>query len=201
MPDTSPRGLNLPGEAESWDFGLAAGFYLDATQAPWAGHYRMAQYVTQELPAAGGSHLPRANGPARRVRALDGRARRAGDGAARSRALAFRVRLRAHQQPGGGAVGAEAFTGYLGPDRAAWDTWDATALLRRGAYPGPILVDQGDADQFLPVQLDPAAFQQAAAAAGQDLTLRMQPGYDHSYWFVQTFMADHMAHHARALLG
>ena len=201
MPDTSPRGLDLPGEAESWDFGLAAGFYLDATQAPWAGHYRMAQYVDRELPA-----LVEAEFPVRRDRRGVFGHSMGGHGA-----LVTALRDPARWQsvsafapisnPAAVPWGQKAFTGYLGPDRAAWDGWDATALLRRGAYPGPILVDQGDADQFLQVQLQPAAFQQAAAAAGQDLTLRMQPGYDHSYWFIQTFMADHMAHHARELLG
>ena len=201
MPDTSPRGLDLPGEAESWDFGLAAGFYLDATQAPWAGHYRMAQYVNHELPA-----LIEAEFPVRSdCRGVFGHSM-GGHGAL---VTALRDPARWHSvsafapisNPAAVPWGQKAFSGYLGPDRAAWDGWDATELLRRGAYPGPILVDQGDADQFLQVQLDPAPFQQAAAAVGQDLTLRMQPGYDHSYWFVQTFMDDHMAHHARALLG
>ena len=201
MPDTSPRGLELPGEAESWDFGLAAGFYLDATQAPWAGHYRMARYVSQELPA-----LVESGFPVRRDRRGVFGHSMGGHGAL---VTALRDPGRWHSvsafapisNPAAVPWGQKAFTGYLGPDLAAWDGWDATALLRRGAYPGPILVDQGDADQFLQVQLDPTAFQQAAAAAGQDLTLRMQRGYDHSYWFIQTFMADHMAHHARELLG
>ncbi len=200
MPDTSPRGLDLPGEAESWDFGLAAGFYLDAAQAPWAGHYRMAQHVTQELPA-----LVEAEFPVRADRRGVFGHSMGGHGAL---VTALRDPARWHSvsafapisNPVAVPWGQKAFTGYLGADRAAWDEWDATALLRRRAYPGPILVDQGDADQFLQVQLDPAAFQQAAAAVGQALTVRMQPGYDHSYWFVQTFMADHMAHHARELL-
>jgi S-formylglutathione hydrolase len=200
MPDTSPRGLDLPGEAESWDFGLAAGFYLDAAQAPWAGHYRMAQHVTQELPA-----LVEAEFPVRADRCGVFGHSMGGHGAL---VTALRDPARWHSvsafapisNPVAVPWGQKAFTGYLGADRAAWDEWDATALLRRRAYPGPILVDQGDADQFLQVQLDPAAFQQAAAAVGQALTVRMQPGYDHSYWFVQTFMADHMAHHARELL-
>ena len=200
MPDTSPRGLDLPGEAESWDFGLAAGFYLDATQTPWAGHYRMAQHVTQELPA-----LVEAEFPVRTDRRGVFGHSMGGHGAL---VTALRDPARWHSvsafapisNPAAVPWGQKAFTGYLGADRAAWDEWDATALLRRRAYPGPILVDQGDADQFLQVQLDPAAFQQAAAAVGQALTVRMQPGYDHSYWFVQTFMADHMAHHARELL-
>jgi len=201
MPDTSPRGLDLPGEAESWDFGLAAGFYLDATQAPWAGHYRMAQYVNQELPA-----LVEAGFPVRADRRGVFGHSMGGHGAL---VTALRDPARWHSvsafapisNPAAVPWGQKALGGYLGPDRVAWDGWDATALLRRGTYPGPILVDQGDADQFLQVQLDPAPFQQAAAAVGQDLTLRMQPGYDHSYWFVQTFMEDHMTHHAQELLG
>lgn len=201
MPDTSPRGLDLPGEAESWDFGLAAGFYLDARQAPWAGHYRMAQYVSQELPA-----LVEAEFPVRPDRRGVFGHSMGGHGAL---VTALRDPARWHSvsafapisNPAAVPWGHKAFTGYLGPDRAAWDEWDATALVRRRPYPGPVLVDQGDADQFLPIQLDPAAFQAAAAASGQDLTLRMQPGYDHSYWFIQTFMNDHMAHHAKELLG
>ena len=202
MPDTSPRGLDLPGEAESWDFGLAAGFYLDATQAPWAGHYRMAQYVNQELPALIEAEFP-VRGDRRGVFGHSMGGHGALVTALRDPARWSSVSAFAPiSNPAAVPWGQKAFGGYLGPDRAAWDGWDAAALLRRrGAFPGPILVDQGDADQFLRVQLDPAAFQQAAAAVGQDLTLRMQPGYDHSYWFVQTFMDDHMAHHAHALLG
>ena len=200
MPDTSPRGLGLPGEVDAWDFGLAAGFYLDATQAPWATHYRMAQHVAHELPA-----LIEAAFPVRTDRRGVFGHSMGGHGAL---VTALRDPARWHSvsafapitNPAAVPWGQKAFTGYLGPDRGAWAEWDAAALLRRGAYPGPVLVDQGMDDQFLPTQLDPAAFQAAAEAVGQDLMLRMQRGYDHSYWFVQTFMGDHMAHHARELL-
>ena len=200
-PDTSPRGADLPGEADSWDFGVAAGFYLDATAEPWSRHYRMARYVTQELPALVESALP-----------VDGRLRgvfghsMGGHGAL---VTALRDPGRWHSvsafapisNPCAVPWGQKAFGNYLGPDRAAWEEWDASALMRRKAYPGPILVDQGGADQFLERELHPQALRAAADASGQELTLRMQDGYDHSYWFIQTFMADHLAHHARRLVG
>jgi len=200
MPDTSPRGLNLPGEAESWDFGVGAGFYLDAAAAPWAGHYRMAQYVTRELPA-----LIEAEFPVRPDRRGVFGHSMGGHGALVS---ALREPERWHSvsafapiaNPVAVPWGEKAFTGYLGPDRAAWAAWDASLLMRARPYPGPILVDQGKDDQFLASQLHPEALETAAAASGQALTLRRQPG-DHSYWFIQTFMADHIAHHARQLLG
>ena len=198
MPDTSPRGLGLPGDSESWDFGVGAGFYLDATQAPWRQHYRMARYVTQELPA-----LIEAEFPVRAERRGVFGHSMGGHGAL---VMALRDPSRwqsvsafapiAH--PAEVPWGIKAFTGYLGPDRTAWAEWDASLLMRQRAYPGPILVDQGQSDQFLEVQLQPQALERAAAASGQDLTLRMQPG-DHSYWFIQTFMPDHIAHHAAQL--
>ena len=200
MPDTSPRGLNLPGETESWDFGAGAGFYLDATAAPWAGHYRMAQYVTRELPA-----LIEAEFPVRPDRRGVFGHSMGGHGAL---VTALREPERWHSvsafapiaNPAAVPWGEKAFTGYLGPDRAAWAAWDASLLMRARPYPGPILVDQGKDDQFLANQLHPEALEAAAAASGQELTLRRQPG-DHSYWFIQTFMGDHIAHHARQLLG
>ncbi len=200
MPDTSPRGLDLSGEAESWDFGVAAGFYLDATQAPWAGHYRMAQYVTQELPA-----LVEAGFPVRTDRRGVFGHSMGGHGAL---VTALRDPGRWHSvsafapicNPAAVPWGEKAFTGYLGTDRAAWGDWDASLLMRTRPYPGPILVDQGRDDQFLAKQLHPEALEAAAEASGQQLTLRRQPG-DHSYWFIQTFMADHIAHHAKQLLG
>ena len=198
MPDTSPRGLNLPGEAESWDFGVGAGFYLDATSAPWAGHYRMAQYVTRELPA-----LIEAEFPVRPDRRGVFGHSMGGHGAL---VTALREPERWHSvsafapiaNPAAVPWGEKAFTHYLGPDRAAWAAWDASLLMRARAYPGPILVDQGKDDQFLASQLHPEALEAAAQASGQDLMLRRQPG-DHSYWFIQSFMRDHIAHHARLL--
>lgn len=199
MPDTSPRGLDLPGDSESWDFGVGAGFYLDATQSPWAPHYRMARYVTQELPA-----LIEAGFPVRADRRGVFGHSMGGHGAL---VTALREPVRWHSvsafapiaNPVAVPWGIKAFTGYLGPDRAAWAEWDASLLMRERPYPGPILVDQGRDDQFLDTQLHPQALQ-AAAASGQELRLRMQPG-DHSYWFIQSFAADHVAHHAAQLLA
>lgn len=198
-PDTSPRGANLPGEDDSWDFGTGAGFYLDSTAAPWSQHYRMAQYVTQELPA-----LVEASFPVRTdKRGVFGHSM-GGHGAL---VTALRDPARWHSvsafapicNPAAVPWGEKAFGNYLGPDRAAWAEWDASLLMRQRAYPGPILVDQGTTDQFLEVQLKPEALEAAAEASGQSLTLRRQEGYDHSYWFIQTFMPDHIAHHAQQL--
>ena len=197
--DTSPRGLNLPGETDSWDFGAGAGFYIDATEAPWAGHYRMASYVNRELPA-----LIEESFPARTDRRGIFGHSMGGHGA-----LVSALRqpdfwhsvsaLAPIAHPAAVPWGEKAFSNYLGPDRAAWAEWDASLLLARRARPGPILVDQGMADQFLAVQLKPEALEAAAAASGQALTLRRHDGYDHSYWFIQTVMADHLAHHASEL--
>ena len=197
--DTSPRGLNLPGETDSWDFGAGAGFYIDATEAPWAGHYRMASYVNRELPA-----LIEGSFPARTDRRGIFGHSMGGHGA-----LVSALRqpdfwhsvsaLAPIAHPAAVPWGEKAFSNYLGPDRAAWAEWDASLLLARRARPGPILVDQGMADQFLAVQLKPEALEAAAAASGQALTLRRHDGYDHSYWFIQTVMADHLAHHASEL--
>ena len=200
MPDTSPRGLNLPGDSDGWDFGVGAGFYLNATEAPWSQHYRMARYVSQELPA-----LIEAEFPVRPDRrGITGHSM-GGHGAL---VTALREPDRWHSvsafapiaNPVAVPWGIKAFTGYLGPDRAAWAEWDASLLMRQRPFPGPILVDQGRDDQFLQGQLHPQALQEAAAASGQALTLRMQPG-DHSYWLIQTFVPDHIAHHAEQLLA
>lgn len=200
-PDTSPRGLGLPGEDESWDFGTGAGFYLTATAAPWAGRYDMARYVSQELPALVEAEFPVST----ERRGVFGHSM-GGHGAL---VTALRDPARWHSvsafapiaNPVAVPWGHKAFGNYLGPDRAAWEKWDASLLMRARAYPGPILVDQGLSDQFLAEQLHPEALEQAAAASGQALTLRRQEGYDHSYWFIQSFMPDHLAHHARELLG
>jgi S-formylglutathione hydrolase len=203
-PDTSPRGAAVPGETESWDFGVGAGFYLDASQAPWATHYRMESYLTAELLPLLTSSLP-----------LD----------------AGRIGLFGHSMGGHGALtlglrhgdlfksvsafapicapsqcpwGQKAFTGYLGADPSTWQAHDATALMgaRSGApYPGGILIDQGLADKFLAGQLHPHLFEAACTAAGQPLTLRRHAGYDHGYYFIATFMEDHLKHHARQLLA
>ena len=200
-PDTSPRGAGLPGEDEGWDFGTGAGFYLDATAEPWSRHYRMARYVTQELPG-----IIEAGFPVRPDRRGVFGHSMGGHGAL---VTALRDPARWHSvsalapicNPAAVPWGHKAFGNYLGPDQAAWAEWDASVLMRRRPYPGPVLVDQGTADQFLSGQLHPEALEEAAAASGQSLTLRRQEGYDHSYWFIQTFMPDHLAHHARILLG
>lgn len=201
-PDTSPRGANVAGETESWDFGVGAGFYLDATEAPWSTHYRMESYLIAELIPLLAREL-----------AVDSK----------------RLGIFGHSMGGHGALtlalkypglfkslsafapicaptqcpwGVKAFAGYLGSDSVSWAAHDATALMRRDTvapYPGGILIDQGLADKFLPVQLNPHLFEQACAEAGQPLTLRRHAGYDHSYYFISTFIADHLAHHAQML--
>ncbi|MDR6215862.1 S-formylglutathione hydrolase [Paracidovorax wautersii] len=205
-PDTSPRGEaaeSIDGAKASWDFGIGAGFYLDATQAPWRTHWRMESYLVQELLPLIAQHLP-----------ID----------------AQRLGIFGHSMGGHGALtlalrhpgvfkslsafapisaptqcpwGEKAFTGYLGPDRSTWTEHDATALMQHqpiAPYPAGILIDQGMADKFLhEKQLLPEAFEAACTAIGQPLTLRRQPGYDHGYYFIQTFMEDHLRHHAQAL--
>ena len=201
-PDTSPRGANLPGEGDSWDFGIGAGFYLDATEALWAQHYRMESYITTELLPVVGSALP-----------ID----------------ADRIGIFGHSMGGHGALtlalrhpglfksvsafapicapsqcpwGRKAFAGYLGTEEPSWAAHDASALmgsLRAAPYPGSILIDQGLADKFLQEQLHPHLFEAACAAAGQALNLRRHPGYDHGYYFIASFMADHLNHHAHQL--
>ena len=201
-PDTSPRGANLPGDAESWDFGVGAGFYLDATQAPWSQHYRMESYITTELLPLLTDTLPL---NARRI-GIFGHSM--GGHGALTLALrhpglfksvsAFAPICAPSQCP----WGHKAFTGYLGTDSAAWSAHDATALmaaLHTAPYPGGILIDQGLADKFLAQQLHPQLFEAACAQAGQALQLRRHAGYDHGYYFIATFMADHLNHHALQL--
>lgn len=198
-PDTSPRGTGVAGADAAWDFGDAAGFYLDATEAPWRERWRMASYVTQELHALVPREFP---------------------------ARADRVGLFGHSMGGHGALtlalkhpglyrsvsaispiaaptqcpwGHKAFLGYLGGDRPAWAAHDATELVKAGARVPPLLVDQGLADKFLAEQLHPNLFEDACRAAGQPLVLRRHDGYDHGYYFIQTVVADHLAHHAQAL--
>lgn len=199
--DTSPRGLDLPGDADAWDFGVGAGFYLDATEEPWARHYRMGSYVGHELPALVEAHFPAAPG------------RRGIFGHSMGGHGALVTALRAPDQwrsvsafapianPCAVPWGEKAFTGYLGEDRSRWAAWDASELMRRRPHPSQILVDQGERDAFLEEQLHPEALESAAAASGQDLHLRRHAGYDHSYWFIQSFVAEHVAHHAAALLA
>lgn len=198
--DTSPRGLNLPGDSDAWDFGVAAGFYLDATAAPWSANYRMGSYINDELPAL----VEKNFAVSTERRGIFGHSM-GGHGALVS---ALRNPTRWHSvsafapisNPVAVPWGKKAFSNYLGPEQKSWEAWDASLLMRRKAYPGLILVDQGLSDQFLAEQLQPQALEAAASASGQALTLRRQEGYDHSYWFIQTFMADHLAHHAKNLL-
>ncbi|MGN6513340.1 MAG: S-formylglutathione hydrolase [Lysobacteraceae bacterium] len=196
-PDTSPRGPGVA-DAEGYDLGLGAGFYVDATQAPWNAHYRMHDYVARELPALVEAHFP-----ATAARAISGHSM-GGHGAlvlalrnpGRYRSVsAFAPIVSPSQAPWGG----KAFTAYLGTDRAAWQAWDACALVAEATERLPLLVDQGEADEFLDSQLQPWRLQEACARAGHPLTLRMRPGYDHSYYFIASFIGEHVAFHAGAL--
>jgi S-formylglutathione hydrolase len=198
--DTSPRGLEIPGEGDRYDFGLGAGFYVDATEAPWSRGYRMYSYVTEELPALVNAHFP-----------VD----------------ADKVAISGHSMGGHGALvcalrnpgqyrsvsafapitsptrcdwGRAAFKGYLGDNETTWDAYDSTLLLMDRGWKGPsILVDQGDKDNFLPM-LQPQLLVDAAAQANVPINLRMQPGYDHSYFFVQSFLPEHLRFHAGNLV-
>ena len=198
-PDTSPREPRLPGDAESWDFGYSAGFYLDATQSPWAEYYRMESYITKELPQVVSALLkPKAGATGILGHSMGGHGaltlalRHPGQYKSLS---AFAPIAAPMQCP----WGVKAFTNYLGQDSAAWRDHDASELVAKRPFEGPILIDQGDADQFLVEQLKPETFKAAADKSGQKLTLRMQKGYDHGYYFIQTFMRDHLKHHALQL--
>lgn len=200
-PDTSPRGADIPGDTESWDFGVGAGFYLDAALEPWSRHYRMESYIVQELRQLLIDHLP---------------------------LIPDRVGLFGHSMGGHGALtlalrhprvfrsvsafapivaptqcpwGQKAFAGYLGDDSERWREHDASELMRRSRCPFPegILIDQGLADAFLSTQLKPELFEAACAAAEQPLILRRHPGYDHGYYFLSTFIEDHLTFHAERL--
>ena len=198
-PDTSPRGEDVA-DAEGYDLGKGAGFYVNATQAPWASHYRMYDYIVDELPA-----WVEADPMASDRRAISGHSM-GGHGAltialknpGRYRSVsAFSPIVAPTQVP----WGQKAFAAYLGDDRETWKAWDTVELVRQAREPLPLLVDQGDADEFLQGQLKPELLQAAAAEAGHPLTLRLQPGYDHSYYFIASFIGDHIAHHAVALKG
>lgn len=201
-PDTSPRGAGVPGETDAWDFGVGAGFYVDATETPWSTHYRMYSYIVDELRETVIGELP-----------IDG----------------ARLGIFGHSMGGHGALvlalrnpeiyrsvsafapiaapmrcpwGEKALTGYLGADRDAWKPYDASELVARADAPkfaAGILIDQGLADQFLESQLYPEVFEAACIAAGQPLTLRWHPKYDHGYYFIQSFIGDHIRHHAEVL--
>ncbi|HYN39767.1 MAG TPA: S-formylglutathione hydrolase [Rhodospirillales bacterium] len=200
-PDTSPRGTGLPGEHESYDFGSGAGFYVDAAVEPWSRHYRMFSYVTEELPALIERHFP---ADVER-RGICGHSM--GGHGALTIALKQPERWRSVSAvapivaPSRVPWGRKAFTGYFGPEEAALRAHDACALAARSSWRRPILIDQGGADEFLHTQLRPELFEAACAEAGIPLELRRHDGYDHSYYFIATFIADHIAHHRRALTG
>lgn len=197
-PDTSPRGLNLPGEDDSYDFGTGAGFYINATQQPWAPHYRMYDYVVKELPQLVEHSLPVTD-----QRSVSGHSM-GGHGAL----------IAALKNPGRYASvsafapianpsecpwGQKAFSGYLGDDARAWEEWDATLLIPTARERLPLLVDQGTADEFLETQLNPDALAAVCETFHHHINLRMHRGYDHSYFFIASFIDDHLEHHAQAL--
>jgi len=198
-PDTSPRGPDVPGDPDgAWDFGLGAGFYVDATQPPWAANYRMESYVVSELPALVAAELPADMGR----QAIMGHSM--GGHGALTLALKHPGRwksvsaLAPISSPMRSKWGEKALSGYLGADRSTWRAYDATALMEDGARLAEWLVDQGAADPFLD-QLRPELLEEACAKAGIPLTLRRQAGYDHSYYFIASFMEDHLSWHAARL--
>ena len=200
-PDTSPRGEGVPDAEEEYDFGKGAGFYVDATREPWAEHYRMRSYVEDELPG-----LVAGEFPVDLVRQSIMGHSMGGHGALtvglrnadRFRSIsAFSPIVAPREVP----WGEKAFSRYLGDNRADWREYDAVALIEDGARHDHILVDQGTADQFLEEQLKTGALSMACAKAGMEPTIRMQEGYDHSYYFISTFMAEHVVWHAERLRG
>jgi S-formylglutathione hydrolase len=199
-PDTSPRDTGIAGTIGDWEFGEGAGFYLDASQAPYSSRFRMDSWITRELPT-----LIAANFPADSARSGICGHSMGGHGA-------LTIALRNPEQyqsvsafapivaPGQVPWGNKAFSRYLGEDRASWAQYDAVELIRNGRrFDGTILVDQGEADAFLDRELRPHLLREVCEQHGQALELRMQEGYDHSYWFIQSFIDDHLRHHARAL--
>lgn len=197
-PDTSPRGLDLPGEHDSYDFGSGAGFYVNATRQPWAPHYRMYDYVVKELPQLVEGHLP-----VTEDRAICGHSM--GGHGALIAALKNPGRYRSVSafapiaNPSECPWGQKAFSGYLGDDPSAWEEWDATLLIPTARERLPLLIDQGTADEFLDSQLNPDALADACEKVHHHINLRMHRGYDHSYFFIATFIDDHLEHHASAL--
>jgi len=197
-PDTSPRGTNLPDEHENWDFGSGAGFYINATQAPWSRHYNMYDYVTKELPA-----LVEAELPVTEKRSVSGHSM-GGHGALMAAlknpdqyqsVSAFAPICHPAETP----WGIKAFSHYLGDNRNDWLEWDATQLVCTVEKQLPILIDQGTEDEFLGNELKPGNLEQACICTHHPLEVRMQEGYDHSYYFIATFINDHLRYHAKAL--
>ncbi|MBL1174927.1 S-formylglutathione hydrolase [Pantanalinema sp. GBBB05] len=209
VPDTSPRDTGIPGEDDDWTLGSGAGFYIDAMIAPWNQYYQMYSYVVKELPDLIAAHFPvrrdRVEGREQVCQGIFGHSM-GGHGALicalrnphQYRSVsAFAPICAPSQCPWGQHV----FTQYLGTDLTTWNAYDASELVLHQQLPQPILIDQGSADQFLDAQLMPHVFEQACHQAGQPLTLRIQPRYDHSYYFIATFIADHIEHHAAILYG
>lgn len=199
MPDTSPRGTGFDGALGDWEFGEGAGFYVDATEAPWSSRFRMHTYVVDELPALVAARFP----VDAAYSSICGHSM--GGHGALTMALKYPGRYRSVSAfapivaPSQVPWGHKALPRYLGTDASAWANYDACELVRRQTFAGTILIDQGEADGFLETQLKPELFDQACAEAGQPLLLRRQPGYDHSYWFITSFIDDHLRHHAGAL--
>jgi len=201
-PDTSPRGPRVPDDPDgAYDFGLGAGHYVDATEAPWSANYRMESYIVGELPELIAANFPVDMGR----QAITGHSM--GGHGALTLALKNPARWRSVSafapisSPMRCPWGEKALAGYIGPDQAAWRRYDATALLEDGARVAELLVDQGQADNFLEAQLKPELLEAACRGADVPLTLRRQPGYDHSYYFIATFMEDHLRWHADRLAG
>lgn len=198
-PDTSPRNTGIRGADDDWDFGEGAGFYVDATRDPWSDHFRMYSYVTQELPGVIAEHFP-----VDPVRAGIFGHSMGGHGAL---TIALKNATSYHSVSAFAPIvapmqvpwGQKALPRFLGDDREDWKRYDACELVKNHKFDGKILVDQGLSDQFLEEQLQPERFEDACAAAGQSLELRRHPGYDHGYFFIQTFIEDHLRHHATAL--
>jgi S-formylglutathione hydrolase len=200
VPDTSPRGLNIPGDAENYDFGVGAGFYVDATEAPWSRGYRMYSYVVAELPQVIAATFPIDTSRA----GIFGHSM--GGHGALTIALKNQESYRSVSafspicSPMRCPWGEKALAGYLGQDRTRWREYDTTALLEERGWKGPaLLVDQGTKDPFLAAQLNPELLREACIRHGVPLELRMQDGYDHSYFFIATFIEDHLRFHARHL--
>lgn len=199
-PDTSPRGTELPGEHDSYDFGSGAGFYLNATRTPWNRHYHMYDYITDELPALVQAHFPLNDREAISGHSMGGHGALicALKNPGRYRSVSAFAPI---ANPSLCPWGEKAFSGYLGNDRETWKTWDACELIGAGGTGRPaLMVDQGEADNFYhDGQLRPEALKKACEEAGMPITLRMQPGYDHSYFFIASFIDDHLRFHIHHL--
>ena len=197
-PDTSPRGTDLPGEHDDWDFGSGAGFYVNATQAPWSDHYNMYDYVSEELPALVEEHLPVTD-----KRSVSGHSM--GGHGALICALKDPQRYQSVSafapicHPSESPWGIKAFSHYLGEDRNEWRKWDATQLVCTVEKQLAILIDQGADDDFLGEELKPGSLEQACIATHHPLEVHMREGYDHSYYFIASFIDDHLRHHGKAL--